>query len=37
MTEGTAEEEKRCTQPGRTSVHVVKEAKRVKWVEKEDN
>ena len=37
MTEGTAEEEKKCTQPGRASVHVAKEAKRVKWAEKEDN
>jgi len=37
MTEATVEKEKKYTQPDRASVHVVKEAKRVKWAEKEDN
>ena len=37
MTEGTVEEEKKSTQPDRTSDHVAKKAKRVKWEEKEGN
>ena len=37
MTEGTVEEEKKSIQPDRTSEHVAKKAKRVKWEEKEDN
>ena len=37
MTEGTVEEEKKSTQPNRTSEHVTKRAKRVKRDGEEDN
>ncbi len=37
MTEGTVEEEKKCTQPDRTRGHAVKKTKRVNWKKNEDN
>ncbi len=36
MTEGTVEEEKKCTQPDRTSDRVAKKTKRVDWEKNED-
>jgi hypothetical protein len=36
MSEGTVEEEKKCTQSNRTSDHVAKKTKRVDWEKNED-
>jgi hypothetical protein len=37
MSEGTVEEEKKSTQPDRTSDHESKKTKRVNWEKNEDN